>query len=312
MKSIIILFLIFCCVMFLSTSCENLIIEKDISDSNISIIAPVNELKLNATSVSFSWEALEGATKYQIQIAKPNFTSPTQIIFDSVLTETFVTFQIPIGNYEWRVRAINGSYKSQYTSRFFEILSNANFQDNIVVLTSPNNNLVTKTASQTLTWQSVIGAINYQIQVYNSANIVVLDQIITNNSFIYLFPEGNYQWRVRASDGNVNTLFSNRSILIDTTSPNIPTITTPINNSVVTNNNITFSWNRAPIAGSVEKDSIYIYSDNTLMNLLKKEQATSPYSTVLSNTGTIFWKVKSFDEAGNLSPQSTVFSFTKN
>lgn len=303
----------FICGIFLITlaSCEEILLETDISKSEVQLIAPANNSSFNSTGVTFTWESVADATKYRLQIAKPNFENPTQIVLDTIVTSTYFTQQLAIANYEWRVRALNSAYETNYTSRFFSVVSNDDFQNNTVVLNTPVNNLITKTPLQSLSWQPIIGATNYQLQVYDSNNTIKLDETLTATSYDYTFPEGTYSWRVRATNGEKQTLYTSRTILVDKTAPNTPTLVSPANTSTTSNTNISFQWNRTAISGSAEKDSIYIYTNSTLTALQLKAEATSPYSSTLT-TGTYYWFTKAFDVAGNTSAMSTVFSFTIN
>jgi hypothetical protein len=162
-----------------------------------------------------------------------------------------------------------------------------------------------------LSWQPVIGAIAYQVQVVNSSNVVINDQTLTNANTNFLFPQGSIQWRVKASNGSLQTLYSTRSILVDTTPPNTPTLSMPANNSTITENEVTFTWSRAAVAGSAESDTIKIYSDSGLTNLVEETETTSPYATTLVN-GTYYWVVVASDEAGNTGTQSTTFTMIIN
>jgi hypothetical protein len=292
-------------------SCDKILIEKDISDRSVTLIAPKNEAQFFSTGVTFTWNEVEDATSYQIEIAKPNFQNPLQVIIDSSVTTTTFSQQLPIGSYEWRVRAINNSYKTPYASRTLIIVSNQDFQSNTIVLTTPANNLVSNSVIQTLSWQPIIGATGYQIQIINDSNTIVLDQNTNNTSYNYTFSEGSFQWKVRASNGTENTLYSARTALIDVTPPNIPLPINPTNFSTITTPNTSFEWTRAPISGSTEKDSIYIYTNSSLSNLQSKNLATNPFTIPLI-TGTYYWKLKAFDASGNSSNSSTTFSFTVN
>jgi hypothetical protein len=294
-------------------SCEEIIMEDDISGKVVELVAPYNGAELNSTGITFTWNPIENGTQYQIQIAKPNFTNPQQIVTDTTIDTTSFTTQLNVGQYEWRVRAINSAYATVYSTRLFAIVSNEDFQNNNVTLTSPTNNLITNVASQNLVWQSVIGATAYHLQVVdNSTSVVTFEQDLTNTNYTYTFPEGNYSWKVRATNGSQNTLYAMRSLLVDTTAPNTPTLSLPANASTTTDNNITFQWSRTPIAGSAEKDSIYIYSNPELTNVVYEGVQTNPYTTSTLQEGTYYWYVKSSDEAGNVSQQSSVFSFTIN
>lgn len=290
-------------------SCSEILIEQDISEEEVELVAPFDNAQFVTTGITFSWNSVQDATEYQIQIAKPNFSNPLQIVLDTIVSSTSFTQQLPVGQYEWRVRALNGSYRTAFSKRSVTVASNEDFQSNTVLLTSPANNLITKTPTQSLSWQSIIGATNYQLQVFDSSSTLLLDVNTANTSYNYTFPEGSFQWKVRATNGTDYTLYSARSILVDITPPNTPTLSTPANLSSTTVTDISFQWTRTPISGSTERDSIYIYTDNALTILDSKAQATSPFSKTLSE-GTYYWRVKAFDTAGNVGSVSSTFSFT--
>lgn len=300
-------------IILLLFSCEEILLEDDITDKVVNLVAPADDAEFFSTGITFSWNPIENGTQYQIQIARPNFTAPLQIIADNVVDTTAFTTQLNVGEYEWRVRAINSGYQTIYSTRSFTILSNEEFQNNSLTLSSPGDNTITNTAVQNLVWQPIIGATNYHVQIVNAqSNTSVLDQDVTGTTFSHQFTEGNYQWKVRATNGDQNTLYSSRNILIDLTVPNTPQLTLPANLANTSNNDVTFQWNRTAIAGSAEKDSLYIYTNNTLTALEYKNEETSPYNTATLSDGNYFWFVKAFDEAGNVSQQSSVFSFTLN
>jgi hypothetical protein len=297
--------------LFILFSCEEILLEKDISNKEVVILAPMENAQFFSTGVTFSWEKLEDATQYHLQIAKPNFSSPLQIVVDTIIASNSFTYQLNVGEYEWRIKGVNSAYETPYKSRFFAIVSNEDFQSNTVILSKPDNNLITNAATQNLSWNTIIGATSYQVQIYDGSNTIISDQTTAVTNFNYAFPEGSLYWKVRASNGPQYTLYSSRSILVDRTNPNTPILSSPLNASTTTVNDITFQWSRTPIAGSVEKDSIYVFSNSTLTTLKLKDEASSPLSKALES-GTYFWYVKSFDQAGNYSSRSNLFSFTIN
>nr|WP_315202917.1 hypothetical protein [uncultured Flavobacterium sp.] len=292
-------------------SCEEIIMEKDISKTEVILIAPAQNGQFYSTGVTFTWGIVADATEYQLQIATPNFANPLQIILDTTIKENSVTQQLPIGNYEWRVRAINSAYNTNYSSRLVSVVSDADFQNNIVVLNTPVNNLITKKTVQNLSWQSILGATSYQVLIYDGSNTVISDQTVTATNLNYTFTEGSFFWKVRASNGAQQTLYSSRSALVDTTVPNAPVLSSPANTSTTAKTDVSFQWSRTAIAGSVEKDSIFIYTDAALTVSKLKKEAISPFATTLT-AGTYYWYAKSFDEAGNSGAKSSVFSFTVN
>jgi hypothetical protein len=180
------------------------------------------------------------------------------------------------------------------------------------VLNNPSNDLKSNSVNQTLSWNAIIGATSYQLQIFDNASTLLVDQTLATTSYLHTFPEGSFTWKVRASNGTDTTLYSSRNILIDTTLPNVPTLTTPTNASTTTSTNISFNWNRTPISGSQEFDSLYVYSNVALTSLVLKKRVTNPHSETILDNGTYYWRMKSFDQAGNQSAVSSTFSFTKN
>jgi len=294
-------------------SCDEILLEDDISDEVVKLIAPSNDAQFFSTGITFTWEPIENGTNYRIQIAKPDFDNPIQIIADNVTDTTSFTTQLNVGKYQWRVQAVNSGYKTVYSTRSFTVVSNEDFQSNSITLSSPTNNLVTKTATQNLVWQPVIGATGYHFQIIDAAsNTMTFEEDVANTSYNYTFTEGSYQWKIRATNGDQNTLYASRNILVDVTPPNTPILTLPADVTNTSDSDITFQWARAAIAGSLETDTIYIYSEKELINLIYSNIETSPYITSSLTAGTYFWYVKSTDAAGNTSQQSAVFSFTLN
>jgi len=104
-------------------SCEEIINEQNISTDTINLLAPAENvvLKKDAT-ITFNWEVLSGATEYQLQIAEPNFSSANQIVSDTLLHKnSFVIDSLSVSNYEWRVRALNSVYETEYTTNGFVV-----------------------------------------------------------------------------------------------------------------------------------------------------------------------------------------------
>ena len=178
-------------------------------------------------------------------------------------------------------------------------------------MSSPTNSFITNTTTQNLSWQSIIGATSYQVQISDINNVIINDQNLTVTNVSYAFPDGSYNWRVRAMNGTNQTLYTSRSILVDATKPNTAILSNPANGSVTTTTSVSFQWNRIAIPGSVERDEISIYTNSALTNLQFTGIQTSPFTTTLP-VGTYYWVVKSYDIAGNISNPGTVFNFTIN
>jgi len=217
-------------------------------------------------------------------------------------------------NYEWRVRAVNSAFETSYFTNSLTVTEVEGFTDKEVVLLSPINNLISNQSSQSLTWKSVEGATEYRIQIWQPDinGTLVHDEVVSLTSMEYTFLDGNYTWQVRAQNDTQNTLFFSRILSVDTIKPNTPTLVTPINNENKASGKISFTWERENIAGSIESDSIYVYTDAELKTLFFKDISTNKQYEKDLSTNSYYWYVQSFDTAGNQSSNSTIFSFNLN
>ncbi|MEM7087109.1 MAG: hypothetical protein AAF489_13060 [Bacteroidota bacterium] len=294
-------------------SCEEggLLIENDISTDQVTLLAPSENAQIASNSIQFDWEALEDATSYELQVVTPNFDNPVQFVVNEIL-DSLTNFEsiLEVNPYEWRVRAKNSNYETSYSSASFEVIPVSNFSDNTVVLLSPENNLITNESEQELSWEPINEAITYRIQLLENG-AVISEENTTKTVAAITFSEGSLEWQVRAENGLENTAYAARNILIDITAPNAASLVSPADQSIITTPTVSFNWTREPLAGSTEIDSLFIYRNSALTDLVLKDQATAPFETDLENN-TYYWLIKSYDEAGNESAPSGTFSFTLN
>ncbi len=255
---------------------------------------------------------MEGSINYEIQIATPSFANASQLVLNTVTDSTFYQVELIENEYEWRVRAQNSGYSTSYSSSKFKIVPITNFSNYTLILISPSNGIITNEDTYNLKWEDVPEATQYRIQVLDENGEPVQSETTTETSLDITFTEGSLVWQVRAEKDNEFTLYSQRNILVDKTTPNVPTLTAPTDEQIFTNPLVSFDWTRTLIVGSVEFDSIYVYRNLNLTDLVLREEVESPFETTLETNDTYYWYMKAFDEAGNESGDSTVFSFTIN
>lgn len=298
----------------LQFSCGEIIFEHDISDSYVNVLAPTNNTTLTTGNISFNWETVSDADKYQIQIATPNFANAKQIVLDSLTENASYVLQLLPNNYEWRVRAVNSAFETAYFTNVLYVDEVTDFSDNHVILVSPDNNFITNKNIQSLTWQPVDGATEYRVQIWQPDTNGALenDVVINTTALEYEFLDGNFLWQVRAQTNTQNTAYSSRSLLIDTKSPNTPELLNPVNGAAMSAGEITFNWLRNDISGSIEIDSIYLYNDAALNNLILKDRVQNKEYIKELSADDYYWNVQSFDEAGNKSSLSSTFNLIIN
>ncbi|WP_299884422.1 hypothetical protein [uncultured Lacinutrix sp.] len=95
----------------------------NISNATVSLLAPADAVIFNTSdTINFSWDSTLGADNYTIQIATPNFANATQIVENQTVTATNFSISNLIANsYEWRVKAINTNYQTNYTAQVFTV-----------------------------------------------------------------------------------------------------------------------------------------------------------------------------------------------
>ena len=217
-------------------------------------------------------------------------------------------------NYEWRIRAQNSAFETIYFYNSLAVIESEDFANSEVILLSPPSNFTTNEVTQTLTWKKVEGATEYRIQVLNpdTSGTIEHEEITNNTSLTYDFNEGQYSWQVRAQNTTQNTLYYSRSILIDITNPGEVSLQSPENESVEAAGKVSFSWLRNDIDGSKEFDSIYLYNNKELTNLVWKERSDEKEIEKELTEGNYYWFIQPFDEAGNKGVTSAVFELEVN
>ncbi len=313
MMKLLIYMMVFFVVFFTFLSCEEVLIEEDLSDKTIVIIAPVDSTAVRNTSVTFSWEEVGQATSYRLQVAQPSFENASQIVLDTSVTATNFNTNLIRNEYQWRVRAQNSGSATPYVTAGFTIIENEDFSAIEVILESPVDNEITNMDTGIeLKWQFVTDATLYRVQLLDNSNQVIQEETTTETTVSLLFPEGVSKWQVRAENNTQSTLYTTRTLTIDSKAPNKPIPTAPVNNTTQTETTATFSWTREVVEGATEFDSIYIYEDEQLTQLVTKDQVISPSEISLDASTTYYWFLRAFDRADNKSDSSDVSSFTIN
>ena len=105
--------------LLLFVACD--ILDEDLSDRTVRVIAPTDGAVLPPGEVSFRWTAVEGASGYALRVVTPSFATAERIMADTLLHADTLgaarsygcRVQLAAGDYEWSVEAFNGAYASQ-------------------------------------------------------------------------------------------------------------------------------------------------------------------------------------------------------
>lgn len=113
-------------------ACDDILEVTDISEENVVLLAPSDGTTVLQTKVSFSWNEVFEATQYQVQVATPGFENAAQIVVDTliVLDTTYAGARFDKilidSDYEWRVKAQNSDYETNFTTNIFKVNSLGN------------------------------------------------------------------------------------------------------------------------------------------------------------------------------------------
>lgn len=114
MKPICTLLLVF----LLLYGCED-IFEQDIEDASIEVIAPKNNIRTEAGTVTFLWRPLAGARSYRLTIVSPTFAGASRLVADTTLQADSAhradrfTAMLGAGSYQWSLQGANGAYRTK-------------------------------------------------------------------------------------------------------------------------------------------------------------------------------------------------------
>ncbi|MEM6685018.1 MAG: hypothetical protein AAF617_04400, partial [Bacteroidota bacterium] len=210
-------------IIFMLVSCSEIIEVPDITNDTVNLVAPADNTTVNTATLALSWETVENADNYQVQIARPDFENILELELDSTVTENSISVNLEAGNsYQWRVRAKNSDYTTAYTTYSFnsDAVETVDISNDIVTLIAPADTITLAVTSFTLSWETVANAENYRIQIArpNFENILQLelDTTTTENSISVDLEAGNtYQWRVRAQNSDYTTSYSTFTLTLE-------------------------------------------------------------------------------------------------
>jgi hypothetical protein len=109
------------CLFLIIPACDA-ILEQDISNKEIVVKTPSDELITRETQHIFWWNCLKGASAYEVMIVSPDMENPIMLVLDSVVTVNRLQYTLPVGDYEWCVRGSNSGYSTEYFCRTLTVI----------------------------------------------------------------------------------------------------------------------------------------------------------------------------------------------
>ena len=258
------------------------------------------------TTPTFKWNAANGATYYQIQVATNDTFTPLlweQTSYDLSLTPIS---PLPNGLLYWRVRGADADGRK------------GNFSPKrSVTKYIPAPNLVSpldgasSVVTPTLKWEKAIDAIYYHIEVADNDTFTPLfweeDTYNLSLTPISTLPNGLFYWRVTGvdADGNLGDISAVWSF---TKHIPKPTLSSPV--AGATNVRLpTFKWKAVSGASYYH---IQVATDNAFTDIVWEEDTYNLNITPIGllPTGVLYWRVYGVDTDGNPGTNSATRSFT--
>lgn len=255
------------------------------------IVSPANGAVFGfVNSISFDWNDVQGATKYQIQI-DDNQDFSSLITNDSITTSGFTWDNPTSGTFYWRVRAGNVSYWGIWATE-----RNLIVQGEMPMLLFPANDTTFGFINNlTFDWDDMQGATKYQIQIDDDQDFSspVINDSIATSGFTWNNPtSGIFYWRVKAGNTYYWGIWSTkRDLEIGGVAPNL---LTPANSTVFGYvNSIAFDW--SDVQGAT-KYQIQIDDDQDFSSpIISKDTSNSTYTWASPPSGIYYFRVR----AGN-------------
>ena len=303
-------------LILLFSGCRD-VIEKDITDKQVTVNSPANSTQSVIYKQLFWWNLLDGAKYYSIQIVTPSFDSLVSFVADTIVKGNKFYQTLPPGKYQWRIRGENGGYKTNYQTYSLTMnTSSLNLQ--VLNLIAPVNNTYQNATTGgslfTFKWDVLPGATKYLIEIDTiSQNFVtpIVKDSTTNAYYSYSFTkQGDYKWRVMAKDnsGNQTAWTDPYYTGYYTTAPSTPTPLFPATNTTIAPTTVSFSWSTITNAHTY---TLYLYRNGADTTIASNESypVNSPSKSVsvvgATSLSFIYWKVSSTDKAGNQSSLSS-------
>lgn len=299
-------------ILILNQGCLDLE-EQDISKNQVKVVTPEDSTIVSYSQVYFNWNEIEGARNYQLQVVRPNFSNIQQMVYDTLLTQNDVILFLSPGNYQWRIRALNNSYSTEYFTRYITVHNSGSIVNETVLLQSPTNNQNLAASNINFSWLNLNTADFYRLTIKRNNwdnGTIVLDSLVTSSPIsLGSFSEGLYFWGVRAESSNEMSNYSTHSFILDYTIPQVPILVAPADAAQLTDSPV-LQWQYLQDSGSPVSDSVFVYNSPMLnQSILLGVSNNGIYGIEQLDPGVYYWRVKRIDAAGNSSGFSFVRSF---
>ncbi|HHU47239.1 MAG TPA: hypothetical protein GXZ40_05000, partial [Bacteroidales bacterium] len=281
-----------------------------VSNGVISLSSPSNNAMNQNPNVTLSWNSMTGATYYDYELdTTPYFNSPHLLSGSrSSSYSSFSTSNLLFGKkYYWRVRARHTNDIANWSTTW-----NFTVRTGPITLSSPSNGSINQNINVTLSWNTVSGInyYDYQLDTTPDFNSPILISSYRTSSYSSwstsnLYFGKTYYWRIRARHATDTMPWSATWNFTTRNTP--PTLSSPSNNAMNQNPNVTLSWNS--ISGISYYDYVLDTTPNFNSPLLLAGSRSSSYSS-FSTSNLLFGKTYYWRLRARSSNDTTAWSTT--
>jgi len=294
-------------------SCRKDFVVEDIDDRTLTVNAPANNAATTINLVTFWWEPLDGAEKYNLQIVKPDFSAVVQLIMDTNIAMTKFNYSLKPGSYQWRIKGINAGHSTAYQVFNLKIDTTSDLSEQVVNLISPANGAVMGNSVVTFKWGSISVAKKYRLQIDGGLTLDTTFEAKTALTYTLSAVKNgtiSYSWNVKAINELSESEFGATpyKLTIDLKGPSAPVLSYPAILSGTMTASDSLKWIHS---SDTRYDSVYVAWDSLFTSFpqqLRADISTLPVSEFqLSPNASgayYWWKVRSFDAYGNASAYS--------
>ena len=270
--------------------------------------------------VSFSWEPMEGASEYELQLSGiEDFTKP--FITQKLQTPTFTSTLDP-GKYFYRVRVIDQAKHPGKWSNIEPVIVASVGPELIKPAAGFETSYYEHLPEIEFTWKPTDLTAVYEIVIRDSTGTDVFHTTQDKTTYKNNFPAGEYTWQIRSmgkspipgrtpSFGDIPSDFSkSRNFKVTKNDLTKPILKTPLDKAKLMNHDSTFfSWTQDPHSHFADLNIESLDGEKTGSLKFDKIKDTSIKKTI-EKSGRYRWSITSKEEATTPGVTSEYREFT--
>lgn len=264
-----------------------------------------------SNSVTMRWDAVNGATRYRLQVAEADSFDLNRLVIDTLINSRQFSYYFAksLQYYSWRVRAEDNNNIGLWSDTM-------RFQTTYAppLHISPANGDETSLTVK-FAWKRDIPTSTFELQVSDTSNFnLILHRVydlkgLTTDTLTLKLPHfrTKYWWRLRASDAYCISDWSQPQYFI--TRLQKPNLIAPTNNATNMPLKITFEWDKPE---GWQKFEIHISKDPQFSTIFKGRVGIVTNGVTIEDfepNTTYYWRVRVIN-AEDTSRWSQVFKFT--